>query len=306
VQLGQDQQFFSFRPLPISGYWCDRLLFIFSFGFCISFLNLHCGVGGHSNKYPSCTKPRPLAAIMKTLLAILIIIILQVNVFGQNKSVSYKNFLDSINSEFLFTSDLTLNSNNSFLLNYRETGNCHTCYFYSIRGTWISKMDSILLYDTYEESEAKVFSDAVFDSAQKDYLFTIVDQNGRKLSNIKIGYDPLNLDTSNIYYTDKNGQVIIKRDSLEAWKKKHNSHENIIHQAITYSLPDGTIVTNRGYFSLPANVITFKINYVPPVKYYQRITYYLKVANGLTFIKQNINKPNDNTIEYWGNFVLVE
>jgi len=37
-----------------------------SFGFCNSFTKLHPGVGGHSNKYPSCAKPRPLPAIHMT------------------------------------------------------------------------------------------------------------------------------------------------------------------------------------------------------------------------------------------------
>jgi len=64
MQLGQDQQFFSFSPLPNIGYGVDRLADVISIGFSISFLNLHCGVGGHSIKYPSCKKPRPLAAIL--------------------------------------------------------------------------------------------------------------------------------------------------------------------------------------------------------------------------------------------------
>ena len=62
MQLGQDQQFFSFSPLPIIGYGVDRLVDVISIGFSISFLNLHCGGVGHSYKYPSCTKPRPLNA----------------------------------------------------------------------------------------------------------------------------------------------------------------------------------------------------------------------------------------------------
>ena len=57
------QTIFSSGSLTIIGYWCDRLADEISFGFCNSFTKLHPGMGGHSNKYPSCAKPRPLYAI---------------------------------------------------------------------------------------------------------------------------------------------------------------------------------------------------------------------------------------------------
>ena len=56
------QTIFSSGSLTIIGYWCDRLADEISFGFCNSFTKLHPGMGGHSNKYPSCAKPRPLYA----------------------------------------------------------------------------------------------------------------------------------------------------------------------------------------------------------------------------------------------------
>ena len=61
------RQLFSGRvsSLPIIGYGLDRLLSIFIFSLKIPFLNLHRHMGRHSNKYPSCTKPRPLAANFK-------------------------------------------------------------------------------------------------------------------------------------------------------------------------------------------------------------------------------------------------
>jgi hypothetical protein len=58
MQLGADQQYFSFSQLIIIGYGVDRLLMPsllmpglkgkFSLGFCISFYNLHPGGGGQA------------------------------------------------------------------------------------------------------------------------------------------------------------------------------------------------------------------------------------------------------------------
>ena len=56
------QTIFSSGSLTIIGYWCARLADEISFGFCNSFTNLHPGMGGHSNKYPSCAKPCTLIA----------------------------------------------------------------------------------------------------------------------------------------------------------------------------------------------------------------------------------------------------
>jgi hypothetical protein len=68
------QTIFSSSSLTIIGYWCDRLADEISFGFCNSFTNLHPGGVGHSNKYPSCAKPRPLVARQDRKIFILLII----------------------------------------------------------------------------------------------------------------------------------------------------------------------------------------------------------------------------------------
>jgi hypothetical protein len=232
---------------------------------------------------------------------ILIFLLTNLNANAQRKSVYYIDQYDTLVKPYIFNAKIQLKPNKTFVYNFKRSGDCHLCETRRIIGTWKVKMDTIMLTYIHKIQEAEIFATSSYDSLQNDFLLKVYDQNGKRMSGVKIIDDYLQPPTNNEYYTDMNGEVIIKRDSLKLIRLKDNNLNKFIAFTFHYKIPNGKMISHLGGFELPDNIISFKINFNPVIKLEKKVAYYLKDEEKLTQVGRN---GNDEKFEYLGDFKI--
>jgi len=244
---------------------------------------------------------------MRLSITITLLLLARIDLFSQQfKSEYYVNEKDTSIASYSFSSNILLKPNKTFLLNYNETGDCHTCYSQRVNGTWKLIGDTLLLFDIYKYQEGEVYAvKSLYDSLQKDFIITVHDVYGKKLQGVKIVDDYLEPVTNNSYITNKKGQVMINKDSMKLFRLQSSSAEKLISFTFIYKKPSGKEAKTKGFFELPSNIVDFRISYKPILRSYKRTTYYLKTRSGFTQIPNTDTRTNAQPFN-WGNFKLYE
>jgi hypothetical protein len=138
---------------------------------------------------------------MKLFLTFIALVIFQ-QAFCQISTGLYKQYGDS--TEF---SELLLNSDSTFT--YKHYG--QSCWgWYTVKGVWRQKKDSLLLIDTSITEDLTIQIDTIKNPNKEFFTVNIHDEKGNPLSGIKVTYKVIQSEKSDSFKTDHKGEIKIQ------------------------------------------------------------------------------------------------
>jgi hypothetical protein len=214
----------------------------------------------------------------------------------------YKQYGDS--TEF---SELLLSNDSTFTYKHYE----ESCWgWYTVKGTWTQKEDSLLLIDTSITEDLTIDIDTVKNLNKHFFTVIIQDEKKRKLPDINVTYKAIRCDSSRSFITDSNGEIRIQDNFLAVDSSLDSAWHDIRNLTIDCtSFSYGTYVKNDFYIHKIMYNLIVTIKDKPLFKKLQRVTSYKIIKDTLEWNCQKyLNEKTDENDcgMFWGNFKLQQ